>query len=78
MSEHIMITCPAANIPVRTGYRAVPGSEIDGLKQIRLRICPKCAEEHVWDGKDAYWVEYTPVPSRWDGLRKKLRRSLHV
>jgi hypothetical protein len=78
MSEHIMITCPTANVPVRTGYRAAPGSGIEGLKRITLGKCPKCEEAHIWDGKDAYWVEYIPVPSRWDGFRERLRRSLNV
>ncbi len=78
MSEHIMITYPTASIPVRTGYRAVPGSAIAGPKQIRLLKCPKCRQAHIWDGKDAYWVESILAPSRWHGFRAKLRRSLHV
>ncbi len=80
MSNHIMITCPVMNVPVRTGYRAPPGSAIDGLKAIKRARCPECGGVHFWDGKDAFWIEYLiePTLSRWGGFRERLRRALHV
>jgi hypothetical protein len=69
-----MITCPAGDVAVWTGYRAVPGSPIDGLKQVRLKGCAHCGGEHIWDGKDGYWLqEIVEEPSFWGGIRQLWR-----
>lgn len=76
MSQHIMITCPVGNRPARTGFRAQPGSRLDALKAVRLHRCPVCGTEHVWSGREAYWVEYVREPSRWEGFRQFWRGHL--
>jgi hypothetical protein len=74
-----MITCPAGGVAVRTGYRAGPGSPIDGLKEVKLKGCSHCGGEHVWDGKDGYWVEEVVEElTFWAGIRQLWRGSRHA
>ncbi len=75
--EHIMITCPNTQMPVKTGFRSLPGSSLDGLKNVKLKRCSACLEEHVWNGREAYWVEYVLQPSRRSGLRQLWQGLLH-
>ncbi len=75
MSKHIRITCPVANFPVRTGYRARPGTDIAGPKERTPKRCPRCAGTHVWSAKDAFWLEYVAEPiSFWGRLWQRVRR----
>ena len=76
MSEHILITCPASSIPVKTGFRAAPGSPLEALWQVTLKHCPHCGDEHVWNGKDAYWQESTLQPAPKNGFRQLWRGFL--
>jgi hypothetical protein len=69
MSDKILITCPVKSVAVLTGFKAPPGTQLTGLKQVKLQICPACGQTHIWSGEDAYWGEEPPEPSLLDVVR---------
>jgi hypothetical protein len=78
MSDKIVIFCPARKVPVRTGFRAPPGTPLTGLKQVKLENCPACGALHLWNGEDAYWEQDEPEPTFRDVVRSIWRRSKPV
>jgi hypothetical protein len=75
MSTKILITCPAVEVAVWTGFRAPPGTALTGLKRVMLKKCPACENSHLWDANSAYWEEEDALPgSFWANFRSILRR----
>jgi hypothetical protein len=78
IDKKIFITCPTTGVPVSTGFRAPPGTDITALKRVLLRRCQACSGEHVWNGEDGYWEENEPAPSLWEALRIRWHRLRRV
>jgi len=65
MYHRIRIFCPATSVPVPTGFRARRDTDISALKRVTMRFCPACGQDHVWNGENAFWVEYVTKRSKW-------------
>jgi hypothetical protein len=74
----IIIPCPATGVPVSTGFRAATGTDLTGLKRMKMVRCPACLGNHEWNGEGAYCEEEEPDPTFMDLVRSIWRRPKHI